>query len=181
MTNADKIDLLSNLDKVLSLIDETSQKQGETFPRFANTLRLYYLGLNQIFVTKKILAETNFSNFQINNQERAHLENAGWLLDSAYYEDSYIPALRMNLLFDLWASIPKSEKESESFKTNPFFQNYKILIDSCLKSNAMEAENTIDFSELEISVQEGGSINFITPENILNIAKKLIEEYETQC
>lgn len=153
----------------LSKISAEKTASDEVFARIANALRLYYLGLNQIFITKKILSNINFSNFSITEEEKIHLENAGWLLDEKYNNDVYISALKSNLILDIWSVLPIDFKNNKDL----FFINFKKLVDACL-NNGISNEN-ITFTQPPIN-HISGIVNFMTFENTLKLIEELINK-----
>ena len=168
------MDLIQYLKKILDLINASAKKADEStdqkkiYLQLANALRLYYSGLNQIFVAKKVLSNINYSTFSISDDEKVHIENAGWVLDNSYNEETYIPSLKSNLILDIWSVLPADIKIK-----NDFFINLNKLVGAILNNSYTEEE--ITFKELSV-INKSGEINFMTPENTLTIINKIIEE-----
>ncbi len=163
--------LIPYLKEIYKLSKVSSEKasSNEVFARIANALRLYYLGLDQIFITKKILSNVNFSSFSISFEEKEHLENAGWLLDEKYNNDVYISALKSNLILDVWSVLPSDVKSRQDV----FFVNFENLVNACLNNG--NSDKTIVFTKPSIN-HTSGVINFMTFENILKLIEELINK-----
>lgn len=168
--------LIQYLKAIFDLSSEATKKASSAtdkknlYLKIANALRLYYLGFNQIFITKRLLSKIDFSTFSINDDEKIHIQNAGWLLDENYNNDTYISALKSNLILDLWSVLPLDIQNSKK----DFFINLKNLVYACL--NDAKILEDISFNDLNVAQKKGKSIDFMTPEITLKLAEKLIEE-----
>lgn len=89
-------DSSQNNEVIKSLNNDDTRKTF--FEMLAGSLRVYYLGLDSIFIANKI----NPPNFTYNESEVPHIEKFGWLLDEKYLVDVYLPILKMNLINNCW-------------------------------------------------------------------------------
>lgn len=164
------LDLSSEANKKASSATDTDKKN--LYLKIANALRLYYLGFNQIFIIKKFLSKIDFSKFSIDSEEKIHIENAGWLLDENYNNDTYISALKSNLILDLWSVLPFDIQNNSK---KDFFINLKNLVFACL--NDAKILKDISFTDLGVEIKKAGAVvDFMTPEVTLKLVEKLIKE-----
>lgn len=159
--------------KVLDLIEKTSKESSKFYSQIANVLRLYYIGLNNIFITEKVLKNVNFSSFDLSIDEKKNVENAGWVLDKKYLEDVYLPALKTNLILDAWL-VFKENKKIE--KVTEFEENFQILIDSFFNGIIATKDVEIDLDGISLKLEKDKNITSITPDIALKIIEKIIKE-----
>lgn len=159
--------------EVLDLIEKTSKETSKFYSQIANVLRLYYIGLNNIFITEKVLKNVNFSSFNLSSDEKKNVENAGWLLDKKYLEDVYLPALKTNLILDAWLVFKENKKE-----TSDFSKNFQILVDSFFNGSKATKDVEIDLDGISLKLEKDKSITLITPDIALRIIEKLVKEFE---
>jgi|SRR3989344_3954262 len=160
--------------KILDLIGEVSKESSKFNSQMANVLRLYYLGLNSIFITEKVLKNVNFSSFDLSNDEKKHIENTGWVLDKKYLEDVYLPALKTNLILDTWLVF----KENKKIKgISEFEKKFQILIDSFFNGIKATENVEIDLDGISLKLEKDKNITLITPDIALRIIEKTIQEF----
>jgi len=168
------VEHLTKLNKLINEVSNTSSIQDVNVrARVANVLRIYYLGLNQLFITQKILKNINFGQFIISGDEVDHIRNAGWILDEKYREDVYMPALKSNLIIDLWSVVPQEIKDKQE---DSFIVNYNNLVTACLNNGKIKDEIKFDFDNVIINQKPGEEINSITSDIALMLFKKIIEK-----
>ena len=158
--------------KVLDLISEVSKESSKFNSQMANVLRLYYLGLNSIFITEKILKNVNFSSFDLSSDEKKNVENAGWILDETYLKDVYLPALKTNLILDAWLVFKENKKDILDFE-----KKFQILINSFF--NGIKATENVQIDLVDgdfLKLEKDEVITSITPEIVLSIVKTIIRE-----
>ncbi len=163
--------------KVLDLISEVSKETSKFYAQMANVLRLYYIGLNNIFITKKILKNINYSTIQLSDEEKRHLENTGWLLDDNYLNDVYLPALKTNLILDAWLTF-KSNGKTVSSKEEGFLGWYETLVASLNNDSLGTSDKEMEIGGEKFKISKNGKVDFITPEVVLSLVNKIIEIYK---
>ena len=114
----DKIKESKN-DKAIEILQEKDTRKT-FFEMLAGSLRVYYLGLDSIFIANKI----NHSNFTFNEFEVPHIERFGWLLDKKYLEDVYLPTLKMNLINDCWVCFESTLRDIFYVKEHIKYKNH---------------------------------------------------------
>lgn len=168
--------LLSYQQKVLDLVNQTTNDGVEFYAQITNVLRIYYIGLNNIFIVKKILKNINFSSMKLSSQEITNLENAGWLLDDNYLDSVYLPAIKTNLILDAWLTF-KGNNIQVTNNDRSFIEFFEVLIDS-LYNNSMGKKN-IDtkLNDEILRIIKDEKINFITMDVALDLVSRIIEIY----
>ncbi len=169
------MDLTEYLNKIIDLVDEINKKGNHNFYlQMKNVLRIYYLGINNILVTKRVLKNISFDELDLSSRERDHIKNVGWLLDDNYVSETYLGVLKMNLILDSWVVL-KSNKDLG--KSNDLYENYGILIDSLY--NSSEGTKTVDINlegKRKIEIKKNEKID-ISLEKVLELVKKIVGEF----
>ena len=131
-------DVVKNLSEILKLIGKVEGCKEDKviaglegvdtrktfFEKLANSLRVYYLGIDIIFIVEKVLKNVNFSSFDLSSDEKKNVENAGWILDEKYLAE-YESILKMNLINDCWVCFESTLRDIFYVKK---FENYKSSI-----------------------------------------------------
>jgi len=184
-----KIDNVENTEEVIKILQEKDTRKT-FFKMLASSLRIYYLGLDSIFIASKI----DFEKLNISATENIHVKNFSWVLDPKYQKDSYLTILKMNLINDCWicfesslrdinykCNIENGEPKIYSLYTNKLFNaNTKFLYFFSCCRNAMH-NNSIHTKEdyeyilngKSFKLEKGKKIEFITDQVILEMVEKL--------
>lgn len=172
------MEMTNELQKVLDAINRIEEKEKYKFyAQMKNALRIYYLGLNNVFIVNRVLKNTDLSILELKNDEKHHVENAGWLLDQNYVNDVYMGVLKANLILDAWL-VFKSNNKMVSFGDKDFLEWYEILVSSLNNDSigTIEKETEIDGEKLKI--EKDKKIDFITPEVVLSLVNEIVKVYK---
>ncbi|PIR69103.1 hypothetical protein COU48_00360 [Candidatus Nomurabacteria bacterium CG10_big_fil_rev_8_21_14_0_10_03_31_7] len=156
-----------NLDKILSVINNIN-KEDDLYSRIKNAVRIYYLSMNQVFISDRVLKNVNFSDINLNSSEIIHVENAGWVLDQKYLDDVYFSAIKTHFIFNVWYILKSFDTENQYEELK---DNLGILIDAV--GNKFILAKTFKFNGVEKNA--GELVDFVTPDFILDIAKQFVK------
>ena len=161
------MDYITYLNQVLEVINKIN-KNDELYARLKNAVRIYYLEINSIFITERVLKNINFSNMNLNSFEIKHIENSGWVLDQKYLDDVYFSAVKTDFIFNVWYILKSFDdrKEYEELKNN-----LGVLVDAM--GNKFILTETFKLNEIEKN--RGELVDFVTPDFILDIAKQFVK------
>lgn len=170
--------MTNELQSILDALNTIEEKVDDKFyAQIKNALRIYYLGINNIFIVNRILKNADFPSLDINNDEKPHIENAGWLLDQNYVNSVYVGVLKTNLILDTWL-VFKSNTKPVSPKDKDFIEWYEILVNSLNNDSKGIVNKKIELNGKNLSINKDETIDFITPEVVLNLVNKIIEVYK---
>jgi len=167
--------VLNYLDNILGMIKSVASKSGTFNEQMANVLRLYYIGLNHIFITQEVLKKVPLSSVQLSGNEKTHVENAGWLLDKKYIDEVYMPALKTDLIFNAWLVFNAKKVGSEG--ANKFKGDFQVLIDSLFNDTVATGDVGIDLGDDKLTLVKDEKVGSVTPEIALKLVQKLIDEF----
>jgi len=156
-----------NLDKILSVINNIN-KEDDLYSRIKNAVRIYYLSMNQVFISDRVLKNVNFSDINLNSSEIIHVENAGWVLDQKYLDDVYFSAIKTHFIFNVWYILKSFDTENQYEELK---DNLGILIDAV--GNKFILAKTFKFNGVEKNA--GELVDLVTPDFILDIAKQFVK------
>ena len=156
-----------NLDKILSVINNIN-KEDDLYSRIKNAVRIYYLSMNQVFISDRVLKNVNFSDINLNSSEIIHVANAGWVLDQKYLDDVYFSAIKTHFIFNVWYILKSFDTENQYEELK---DNLGILIDAV--GNKFILAKTFKFNGVEKNA--GELVDFVTPDFILDIAKQFVK------
>jgi hypothetical protein len=168
------------LQKILDAINRIKEKEGEKFyAQLKNALRVYYLGIDSIFIVNRILKNSDFSSLNLSEDEKPHVENAGWLLDKNYINDVYLGVLKANLILDVWLVL-NSNKKTAFPENRDFLEWYAALVNSLNNdsSGTDDKETKIVTGEI-LKIEKDKKIDFITPEIVLNLVDEVVRVYKS--
>ena len=158
------MDYVTYLNQILETVDSIKQ-EDELHARLKNAIRIYYLEINQIFITERILKNINFSGVSLSSSEIQHFKNAGWVLDKKYLDDVYLSSIKTHFLFNVWYTL-RSFDENNKYKE--LKNNLGVLIDAMGRKFIL----TGIFKFNGIKKNTGELVDFVTPDFILDIAKQ---------
>lgn len=161
------MDYITYLNQVLEVINKINEND-ELYARLKNAVRIYYLEINSIFITERILKNINFSNMNLNSFETKHIENSGWVLDQKYLDDVYFSAIKTNFIFNVWYILKSFDEKNEYEELK---NNFGILVYAM--GNKFKLNNNFKLNGIEKNT--GELVDFVTPNFILDIAKQFVK------
>jgi len=171
------------LQKVLDVINHIEEKEDDKFyAQMKNALRVYYLGIDNIFIINRLLKNADFSSLNLSEDEKPHIENAGWLLDKNYVDDVYVGVLKANLILDVWL-VFNSNKNNSNKKTilpenKEFLDWFGSLVASLNNDSNGTGDKEVEIAGEKLRIEKDKKIDFITPEIVLSLVDKIVETYK---